>query len=76
MFIFSKAFPLMKKGYRIRHKRWPELYFITLEENKVHDSSGNLYLEDFEDYLVKNSDVQSLPSIDFQSYHVLYFLQV
>jgi hypothetical protein len=34
------------------------VYFITLEENKVHDSSGNLYMEDFEDYLVKNSDVQ------------------
>jgi len=58
MFIFSKAFPLMKKGYRIRHKRWPELYFILLKENKVYDSSGNLYSEDFEDYLIKNSDVQ------------------
>jgi hypothetical protein len=58
MLIFSKAFPLMKKGYRIRIKRWPELYFISLEENKVYDSCGNLYTEDFEEYLIKNSDVQ------------------
>ena len=48
----------MKKGYRIRIKRWPELYFISLEENKVYDSCGNLYTEDFEEYLIKNSDVQ------------------
>lgn len=48
----------MKKGYQILHKKWPELYFITHEENKIHDSSGNLYMKDFEDYLVKNSDVQ------------------
>ena len=37
MFIFSKAFPLMKKGYRIRSRKWPDLYFITLEENKVYE---------------------------------------
>jgi len=69
MFIFSKAFPLMKKGYRIRHKRWPELYFITLEENKVHDSSGNLYMEDFEDYFVKNSDVQDNAGYVWEIYY-------
>jgi hypothetical protein len=57
MFIFSKAFPLMKKGYRIRHKRWPDLYFITLKENKVYDSSGNLYTQDFDEYFDKNSEV-------------------
>ena len=48
----------MKKGYRIRIRRWPELYFILLKENKIYDSCGNLYSEDFEDYLIKNSNVQ------------------
>ena len=48
----------MRKGYRIRIKRWPGLYFILLKENKIYDSCGNLYSEDFEDYLIKNSNVQ------------------
>jgi hypothetical protein len=56
MFIFSKAFPLMQKGYRIRSKKWPELYFITLKENKVFDSNGNLYVENFEEYLKIQSE--------------------
>lgn len=50
MFIFSKAFPLLEKGYRIRHKNWPELYFLTLIDNEVYDSLGNLYIEDFKQY--------------------------
>jgi len=57
MFIFSKAFPLMKKGYRIRNRKWPKHYFILFEENKVYDSSRNLYTEDFEEFLNSNSDV-------------------
>ena len=47
----------MEKGYRIRHKRWPDLYFIMLKENKVFDSSDNLFIENFEDYVAKNSVV-------------------
>ena len=47
----------MKKGYRIRHKRWPDLYFIILKENKVYDSAGNLYTEDFDEYFDNNSEV-------------------
>ena len=57
MFIFSKAFPLMEKGYRIRHKNWPELYFITLKNNQVYDSSENLYIEDFALYLNLQAEV-------------------
>ena len=41
----------MEKGYRIRHKNWPELYFLTLKDNEVYDSSGNLYIQDFKQYI-------------------------
>jgi hypothetical protein len=56
MFIFSKAFPLMQKGYRIRSKRWPELYFITLVDNKIFDSNGNLFVNNFEEHLKLQSE--------------------
>lgn len=56
MFIFSKAFPLMQKGYRIRHKKWPDLYFITLKENKVYDSNDNLFIHDFKEFLELQSE--------------------
>ena len=57
MFIFSKAFPLMEKGYRIRHKNWPDLYFISLKDNQVYDSSENLFIEDFEVYFERQAEV-------------------
>ena len=47
----------MEKGYRIRHKNWPELYFITLKDNQVYDSSENLYIEDFALYLNRQAEV-------------------
>jgi hypothetical protein len=69
MFIFSKAFPLLEKGYRIRHKRWPDLYFIMLKENKVYDSSDNLYIEDFQDYVAKNSEVSDAAGHIWEIYY-------
>jgi hypothetical protein len=56
MFIFSKAFPLLKKGYRIKHKTWPDLYFISYHNNEVHDSFGNLYAYDFETYFSQQAE--------------------
>lgn len=56
MFIFSKAFPLLKKGYRIRHKNWPDLYFLTLKEDTVYDSSNNLYVFDYEQYVTQQTE--------------------
>ena len=47
----------MDKGYRIRHKNWPDLYFIFLKENKVYDSSENLYIEDYEVYFNRQAEV-------------------
>ena len=56
MFIFSKAFPLLEKGYRIRHKKWPDLYFITLNNNQVFDSQGNLFIEDYIKFLEEQKE--------------------
>lgn len=47
----------MEKGYRIRHKNWPDLYFITLKDNQVYDSSENLYIEDFKVYVIRQTEV-------------------
>jgi hypothetical protein len=69
MFIFSKAFPLMQKGYRIRHKNWPDLYFITLKENRVYDSNDNLFIYDFKEYLELQSETADAAGHKWEIYY-------
>lgn len=69
MFIFSKAFPLLQKGYRIRHKKWPELYFITLKDNQIYDSIGNLYSHNFEEYLRLQSETSDAAGHTWEIYY-------
>jgi len=71
MFIFSKAFPLMQKGYRIRSKKWPELYFLTLKNNKVYDSNGNLYVENIEEYINLQSETADAAGHIWDIYYVV-----
>ena len=54
MWLFSKAFPMMMRGDKIRHKNWPQDYYIYLNEEKVYDSNGNLFIEDIEYFLSFN----------------------
>ena len=59
----------MQKGYRIRHKKWPDLYFIFLKDNKVYDCFENLYVEDFDEYLKKQSETADAAGHTWEIYY-------
>ena len=59
----------MEKGYRIRHKNWPELYFLTLVDNEVYDSLGNLYIEDFKQYFKLQSETSDAAGHMWEIYY-------
>jgi hypothetical protein len=57
MWLFSRAFPMMFRGDKIRHKKWPLDYYIFAKEDKIFDSNGNVFVEDIEYFLAVNKIV-------------------
>ena len=43
--------PLISLGLKIRYKRWPEAYYIYRDEEKLIDSTGNLFHYSWEDFI-------------------------
>ena len=43
--------PLISVGLKIRYKRWPEAYYIYRDEEKLMDSTGNLFYYSWEDFI-------------------------
>ena len=57
MWLFSKAFPMMTRGEKIRHRRWPLDYYIYIKDGNIFDSCDNLFVEDIEYFFSSNKIV-------------------
>jgi len=49
--------PLITLNLKVRHKRWPEAYYIYRNEEKLMDSLGNLFYYSWEEFIRQNEHI-------------------
>ena len=69
MYTFEKAIYFLGKGFKVRDKKWPDLYYIYNQDSEIFDSQGNLFFHDLQLYIKVFNDVESASGSEWELYY-------